>query len=284
MPFIETQLAGRILKILIDTGAAKTYVKPLKELKNITPVAKPFTVSSIHGSSDIKNKCSMRLFNLTSPFILIDSLGTFDAIIGFDLLTRTGVTLNLTEKTIEYQGTTEKLQFHSCDSVNFTDVNDIVVPEIIKKEFRKMILRNLKAFSTSNEALPFNTSVMATFRTEDNEPVFTRLYPHPMGVADFVNNEIKQLLEHGIIRPSRSPYNSPSWVVDKKGFDADGNRNKRLVIDFRKLNEKTIADRYPMPTIPMILANLGKAKCFTSLDLKSGYHQINLVFGKRGKV
>lgn len=181
-------------------------------------VAKPFTVSSIHGSSDIKNKCSMRVFNRTIYFFLLDSRGTFHAILGFDLLTRAGVTLNLTEKTIEYQGTTEKLRFHSCDSVNFLDVNDIVAPEIIKKEFRKMILRNIKAFSTSNEALPFNTSVVATIRTEDNEPVFTRLYPHPMRVTDFVNNEIKQLLEQGIIRPSRSRYNSPSWDVDKQRF------------------------------------------------------------------
>ncbi|KAH8308496.1 hypothetical protein KR044_006739, partial [Drosophila immigrans] len=119
-----------------------------------------------------------------------------------------------------------------------------------------MIVKRIKAFSTSNEALPFNTSVIATIRTEDNDPVYSKLYSYPNGVSDFVNNEISQLLEGGIIRPSRSAYNSPTWVVDKKGFDAEGNKNKRLVIDFRKLNDRTVADRYPMPSIPMILANL----------------------------
>ncbi|KAH8280792.1 hypothetical protein KR054_012345 [Drosophila jambulina] len=97
-----------------------------------------------------------------------------------------------------------------------------------------------------------------------------------MGAEDFVNSEIKELLQNGIIRPSRSPYNSSAWVVDKKGTDDNGSKKKRLVIDFRKLKERTIADRYPMPSIPMILANLGKAKFFTTLDLKSGYHQIYL--------
>jgi len=97
-----------------------------------------------------------------------------------------------------------------------------------------------------------------------------------MGVSDFVNSEVKQMLKDGIIRPSRSPYNSPTWVVDKKGTDDYGNPKKWLVIDFRKLNEQTIPDRYPMPSIPMILANLGKAQFFTTLDLKSGYHQIYL--------
>ncbi|KAH8339636.1 hypothetical protein KR074_002916 [Drosophila pseudoananassae] len=103
------------------------------------------------------------------------------------------------------------------------------------------------------------------------------------GAADFVNNEIKELLQNGIIRPSRSPYNSPAWVVDKKGTDDNGSKKKRLVIDFRKLNERTIADRYPMPSIPMILANLEKAQFFTTLDLKSGCHQIYLAEKDREK-
>jgi len=53
-----------------------------------------------------------------------------------------------------------------------------------------------------------------------------------MGAAEFVNKEIKQLLKDSIIRPSRSPLNSPAWVVDKKGSEADGTKKKRLVIDF----------------------------------------------------
>lgn len=104
-----------------------------------------------------------------------------------------------------------------------------------------------------------------------------------MGVSDIVNNEVKQMLKDGIIRPWRPPYNSPTWFVDKKGTDAYGNPNKRLVIDFRKLNEQTIPDRYPMPRIPMILANLGNAKFFTTLEIKSGYYQIYLVEHDREK-
>jgi len=191
--------------------------------------------------------------------------------------------LNLLGNNITYGNKSEMLKHHLCDNVNFTRVDDIIVPDIVRGEFKKMIVKRIKAFPTSNEALPFNTSVIATIRTEDNEPVYSRLYPYPTGVADFVNNEIAQLLKDGIIRPSRSAYNSPAWVVDKKGLDASGNKNRRLVIDFRKLNERTVADRYPMPSIPMILANLGKAKFFTTLDLKSGYHQIYLAERDREK-
>jgi len=74
-----------------------------------------------------------------------------------------------------------------------------------------------------------------------------------MGVTEFVNAEVKQLLANGVIRPSRSPYNSPTWLVDKKGFDKNGVKKKRFVIDFRKLNQKTVDDKYPIPSISTVL-------------------------------
>jgi len=271
------------LRILIDTGAAKNYIKPVKELKNVVPVNSPFTVSSIHGSNTVKQKCLVNIFGKTADFFLLDTLTLFDGIIGFDFLAQVGAKLDTEKGTINYGSVVEELQHHSCDEVNFTNVNDATVPESVKTEFTAMIANRSKAFSASNEALPFNTSVVATIRTSDDKPVYSKLYPHPMGVSEFVKREIADLLQKGIIRTSRSPYNNPTWVVDKKGHDEQGNKNKRLVIDFRKLNEKTIADKYPMPNIPMILANLGKAKYFTTLDLKSGYHQIYLAEHDREK-
>lgn len=69
-----------------------------------------------------------------------------------------------------------------------------------------------------------------------------------MGVTDFVASEIDNLLKDGIISKSRSPYNKLIWFVDKKGVDDAGNKKKRLVIDIRKLYQKTVADKYPMPS------------------------------------
>jgi len=114
--------------------------------------------------------------------------------------------------------------------------------------------------------------VVATIRTVSEKPIYAKLYPYPMGAADFVNSEIQDLLKNGIIQKSKSPYNNPIWVLDKKGVDESG-----------KLNERTIPDRYPMPKISMILGNIGKARYFTTLDLKSGYHQITLAERDREK-
>lgn len=96
--------------------------------------------------------------------------------------------------------------------------------------------------------------------TED--PIYTKLYPYPMGVAEFVNKEEQNSLSNDIIQKSASPYNNPIWVVHKKGTDDAGNQNRRLVKDFRKFNERTISVKYPIPNISKILGNLFIARNF----------------------
>jgi hypothetical protein len=86
---------------------------------------------------------------------------------------------------------------------------------------------------------------------------------------------VKQLLEDGIIMKSDSPSNRPLLVVPKKA-GPDGKRKWRMVVDFRKLNKKTIGDVYPLPDINEILDQLGQSKYFTCLDMVMGYHQIEL--------
>lgn len=269
---------------MIDTGAAKNYIKILPEIKNILPVEKRFLVHSIHGKDSVKEKCYINLFGVNTPFFILNSLSTFDGIIGLDLLKRVNAKIDLKAGQLSYNTGVEKLNFFECKDVNFIEVDKIEVPFSIRTEFQGIIKKRIKVFADPNEALPYNTNIVATIRMEDEEPVYSKLYPYPMGVADFVNAEVKKLLADGIIRPSRSPFNSPVWVVDKKGVDDLGNKKKRLVIDFRKLNHKTIDDKYPVPNISVILSNLGRAKYFTTLDLKSGFHQIELAERDREKM
>jgi len=82
------------------------------------------------------------------------------------------------------------------------------------------------------------------------------------------------MLTKGIIRESDSPYNSSLWIVSKKQ-DASGKTKWRLVIDYKKLNEKTIQDAYPF-NIDEILDQLGNARYFSAFDLASGFHQIDM--------
>lgn len=62
-----------------------------------------------------------------------------------------------------------------------------------------------------------------------------------------------------------------------KKLDASNEKKYRMVVDYRKLNSVTIPDRYPIPEINKVLAQMQNQKFFTVLDLKSGFHQIPLL-------
>src|SRR5436190_3669317 len=104
--------------------------------------------------------------------------------------------------------------------------------------------------------------------TGDAIPIAQKPYRTNPANASFVKTEIQRMLDNKIIRPSHSPWSSPVVVVGKK----DG--EKRLCIDFRKLNKVTKVDAYPLPRIDDLLDSLGGANWFTTLDLASGYWQV----------
>ncbi len=81
------------------------------------------------------------------------------------------------------------------------------------------------------------------------------------------------MLDQGVIQHSRSPWNSSLFLVPKN----DG--RFRPVIDFRKVNEVTEDDRYPLPVLGDLLMSLGQGNTiFSRMDLLSGYWQVFFFF------
>ena len=100
--------------------------------------------------------------------------------------------------------------------------------------------------------------------TNDNPPFKVALYEVAPNKLPAVQEEIKEMLDKGVIVPSKSPYSSPIVTVPKK----DG--TNRMCIDYRMLNEITTKDAYPLPRIGQTIDALQGAGYFSSLDIASG--------------
>ena len=103
----------------------------------------------------------------------------------------------------------------------------------------------------------------------DTRPVYIPAYRLPHSQREEVNKRVEEMLQQGVIQHSKSPWNSPLFLVPKK----DG--TYRPVIDFRQVNKVTEDDRYPLPVLKDILMSLGHGnRFFSSLDLLNGYWQV----------
>lgn len=96
------------------------------------------------------------------------------------------------------------------------------------------------------------------------QPINQRGYKVPYVQKAEIERQIKEMLQSGIIQKSTSPFASPIILVKKK----DG--IWRMCADYRKLNDITIKNKYPIPLIDELLDELQGARWFTKLDLRPG--------------
>lgn len=153
---------------------------------------------------------------------------------------------------------------------NFSNLN-----EEEKNSLLDPITRFAHRFYVEGDVLEATDLVTHTIKTTDDTPIFQRQHRPAETLSKEISKQTKDLKKNEIIDDSDSPYNSPVWIVPKKP-GPDGQKRWRMVIDFRRLNDITIEDSYPLPNITSILDKLGGAQYFSTLDLAMGFHQIKM--------
>lgn len=102
----------------------------------------------------------------------------------------------------------------------------------------------------------------------DKNPVVYKPYRLSYSERQNVQTMVSELIENDIVEESVSSFASPILLVAKK------NGGKRLCVDYRALNSRTVKDHFPLPRIEDQIDQLSGSRYFTSLDLTSGYYQI----------
>jgi hypothetical protein len=152
-------------------------------------------------------------------------------------------------------------------------------------EIKKICQEYVDIFKLPGDSLTATTAAEHTIPTPTilkGRAITLKNYRLPESQQQEIQRQVTQMLEDEIIVPSNSGWNFPLLVVPKK-LDASGKRKWRICVDFRKLNEITIGDSYPLPNIQDILDKLGRARYFTALDCASGYLQVPIAEEDRHK-
>lgn len=210
------------------------------------------------------------------PVVILPSSYTQGAIWGWDLLHTFEAMIDFgkefeTKKNsgnnIETNINTVQLsEEHPIDKITHGDITHDV-----KKLLFNILLEFKDVFSTNDQDIGRTSTITHRIILKDDIPIKKQPYRIPHRSRDNLKQTLDLMLQTGAIRPSKSPYASPVFFVDK-----DQGKGKRLVADFRALNSKTIQDRTPMPHPEDIFGLLAHMKAFTKLDITSMFNQIEI--------
>jgi len=144
------------------------------------------------------------------------------------------------------------------------------VPESERDLVRSVITKFAHVFSTGEGDIGRTGLVKHSINTGDQRPIRQRPRRAPRQQQEEIDRQVQMLLEKKLIEPTQSPWSTPVVLVAKK------DSGWRLCCDYRRLNEATIKDAFPLPRIDETLDHLSGAQYFCTLDLASGYWQVEL--------
>ncbi|WVZ93867.1 hypothetical protein U9M48_039820 [Paspalum notatum var. saurae] len=190
----------------------------------------------------------------TSSFKILP-LKCYDIILGIDWLeSHSPVEIDWVNKWISFRYKSQQVKLQGKGAVH---------PEL------QPVLQSYADLFSEPTGLPPTRSMMHTIPLMAGATPFRlRPYRYTPLQKDEIERQVAKLLQTNMIQRSRSPYASPVLLVKKKCGEW------RLSVDFRRLNAYTIKNKFPIPIVEELFEELHGAQWFTTLDLRSGFHQI----------
>ena len=138
-----------------------------------------------------------------------------------------------------------------------------------REQFSQLLLEYADIFAEDGE-LGRTNKIKHSIHTGDAQPIRQRVRRIPLCQRQEMQKLLMDMQSKDVIQPSQSPWASPVVLVQKK----DG--STRFCIDYRKLNAVTRKDAYPIPRIDDTLDTLAGSRWFSTLDMVSGYWQVEV--------
>jgi hypothetical protein len=137
------------------------------------------------------------------------------------------------------------------------------IPEKHKAALEQVLSRNARAFGVGGRLGHVDTKVPVPLKP-DSQPISLPMYGVSPAKRKVIDKQIDAWFEAEVIEPSVSHWGFPCVVVYRNG-------KPRLVVDYRKLNERTILDKFPIPQQSEILQALSGSQVLSSFDALTGH-------------
>ncbi|UYV68421.1 hypothetical protein LAZ67_5004283, partial [Cordylochernes scorpioides] len=260
---ISVEVNGIPAQAFVDTGATVSIIN-WRLFKRTRLQLQPNSDIHISQADGVTRTCGslqtkVRIDKLIKPVTLhVMKNFKYPLLIGLDVASLFNLLIDVRDKTI----------YTKFDGLQ----NPILVnhlEEIREHELKELLEHNRNVFSQHAIDLG-KVAIQHKIITKSEQPISLRPYRRPLKEYEEIAEQVKELLEHKLIRISDSPWAFPVVMVPKK----DG--NKRMCIDYRRLNEITLDDRQPLPHIQDMFDRLHGSRFFSTLDVAWGYWQIEM--------
>lgn len=269
---------------LVDTGAQLNLIS--EDLLEKVRVEKALS-STILRLRGVDNSCleiskwvcvKFILSNGTAasvPFAVVKSPQSM-IILGLPFLKDVKARVDPTNRMIEtYEGPLQLLEGcrtgeHSTLRVIRVEIDSLVSKAILSAAGKAVLKRLLRDHAQlyEHDRRGQVRGLTHHIRLTTLRPIASRPRSHAEEHEKAIDEEVKKMLEAGVIQASDSPYSSEVVMVEKKTGDW------RVCVDYRALNRVTVDDKYQIPRITELLFSVKGSKYFAALDLRSGYWQI----------
>lgn len=273
------------MKFLVDTGSSTTIVsrKAAEELRGNEGALQTKVCAckliTLGGPCKVEGEFKLGLGRWTrrGGNLMVHLVGNmprdYEGIIGCDLLAKVGAK-------IKTKGGRWTLKIgreeYKCE--RFISNNSATVGAITQETNWRTMLKTEYAdiFFCEGDVLGVTGETVHEIPLKREGVTYVKERRYPQALRHHIREEISNLKRQGIVVDSASPFNSPLWAVKKKALPGETDEKYRVVIDYRKLNDNTVDEKYPIPRFDDILDRLHGSTIFSTLDLKAGYHQIKM--------